>query len=218
MPTVIFDFDSTLIRCESLEEILRTQLLNRPDDREKIEAITKAGMEGKIDFHTSLQQRLDIAQPSRQEVQEFSREVQKWLTPGVEDLVRTLEKNGVEVWIISGGLQEVLEAASDYLGINKEKVHGVQLLWSDEGKYQGIDESKAFSQSKVKGVQALEIKWHGPCILVGDGMTDYALFKEKMVDHFIAFTQYARRQALVEVAPREASDVQQLQLYIKEYL
>ena len=61
MATVIFDFDSTLIRVESLEEILRPQLEARPHLATAMEEITQRGMEGQISFRDSLEQRLAIA-------------------------------------------------------------------------------------------------------------------------------------------------------------
>ena len=46
--TVVFDFDSTLISCESLDELLSELLAGRPDDAARVRALTVEGMEGRI--------------------------------------------------------------------------------------------------------------------------------------------------------------------------
>lgn len=55
MKNIIFDFDSTLIKKESLELILEPILQKSPAKLKEIEYITNLGMQGDISFRDSLQ-------------------------------------------------------------------------------------------------------------------------------------------------------------------
>jgi hypothetical protein len=52
--------------------------------------------------------------------------------------------------------------------------------------------------------------WARPRVGVGDGATDLALWRAGAVDHFVAFTQHARRAALFVPGVREARNVGEL--------
>ena len=59
--TLIFDFDSTIVAAEGLDEIARIALVDDPDREAKvlvIEGITRDGMEGRIGIDESLRRRL----------------------------------------------------------------------------------------------------------------------------------------------------------------
>ena len=79
---VLFDFDSTLIDCESLDEILADLLVDRPAEAARVRAITDEGMEGRISYCESLRRRLAIAQPARGQVEAFGERAVRHVTPG----------------------------------------------------------------------------------------------------------------------------------------
>lgn len=218
MATVIFDFDSTLIQKESLEEILAFQLRDNPEGMARIEAITREGMEGKIDFAQSLSRRLEIAAPTLADVQGFAAKNQDLWTPGLQTLIASLIDRGVIVRIVSGGLRESILPFGAQVGIPPEQVHAVSLLWDADGRFAGIDPNDSFSQSKVKGVAPLIDAWPGPRVAVGDGMTDYHLKRDGFVDHFIAYTENVRRDAVVALGTPEAASASQLKEHLERIL
>ena len=218
MPVVVFDFDSTIISCESLEKILEKKLANRPEILGKIKKITEGGIRGKIPFSESLAQRLKLAAPTRKDAIEFGEEAIKWLTPGIEALISDLKREGIDIWMISGGIQESLEPVGKKLGIPGNQVQGVKLLWDAEGSFSGIDEEDPFSQSKFSGVQKLATNWNSPIIGIGDSMSDYHLYEKGAVSHFILFTQHFRCQEVLEKGALEAKDISQLRKLIKEII
>lgn len=64
----IFDFDSTIIKLESLDELARISLKANPqkaDLLQKIEQTTRLGMEGKLTFPESLAKRLELFHTNR---------------------------------------------------------------------------------------------------------------------------------------------------------
>ncbi len=207
MGTVIFDFDSTLITTESLEEILEPKWAGDRELEGRIREITNKGMEGRISFQESLRRRLALAAPSRAEVQSFGNGATRLLTSGMAALVTQLSARHVQVHIVSGGLLEAILPAARYLGIPEKRVHAVKLVWQSDGAFAGIDPEDRMSIAKAEGVKTWIDRCPAPGIAVGDGMTDYHLLKEGLVDYFIAFTQNVRRAAVVETGVPEAVDV-----------
>ena len=218
MGTVIFDFDSTLISVESLEEILAAQWAEHPELEQQIRAITDAGMAGQITFAQSLERRLSLAAPGLEDVVRFGEAAFDLLTEGMADLVADLLKRGTDVHIVSGGLYEAILPVALRLGIPANCVHAVRLKWSESGKLMGIDPADKFSIAKTEGVKP----WIGACamprIAVGDGMTDYHLFRDGQVDHFVVFTQHVQRAAVIETGAPQASSTSDLRKILENWL
>ena len=218
MSTVIFDFDSTLITLESLEEILADQCRKQPGLEARIREITDLGMAGSIDFQQSLSRRLQLASPTLADVCAFGQRGIQLLTPGMRDLVSWLLDRGADVRIVSGGLREAIVPVALDLGIAADHVHAVSLLWDESGSFAGIDPDDPFSRSKSEGVSAWIKKTPTPRIAVGDGMTDYYLLRDGLVDHFVAFTENVRREAVTAVSKLEARDVASLRQLLENLL
>lgn len=197
MATVIFDFDSTLINCESLEEILKSKGVS-PD---KFESITKEGMDGKIPFDESLKKRLYLASLTREDFKSFGVRALNYLTPQIDTLIKSLQEKGVEVWIISGSFKDAIYPLAAKLNIPKNQVLALEF----EGPY------------LVKSKQAEGTNWNHPVVMVGDGMTDYELVESRMADHFVIFTQHVKREAVMKKG-EEAKSVDELKTILNHYV
>lgn len=209
MATVIFDFDSTLISCESLEEIVKTKKI-KAERLKQIQEITSKGMSGEIDFLTSLKLRLSLVSLSRQDFLSFGESAFHYLTPGIDEVIAALQEKGVDIWIVSGALREVLVPLGRRLKIPEDQLLGITLDWTTDGHVAGVNEDIPINRSKWEGAQAFQGKWSSPRIAIGDGVTDFALYEHELVEHFIAFTQNVRRQALVDQRVPEAHSVLEL--------
>ena len=206
---VLFDFDSTLIDCESLDEILADLLAGRPAEAARVRALTDDGMEGRISYSESLRRRLAIAQPTRGQVEAFGERAVRHLTPGMRELIGNLEG---EAWIVSGGLTEALLPTAQHLGIEPERVLGTNLRWAADGSLAGIDPL----EKPARVAQAAE-NWGRPRVSVGDGMSDYALYERGIVDRFLAFTLHRRRAAVVATGCPEVRTVAELEYALRRY-
>jgi phosphoserine phosphatase len=218
MPTVIFDFDSTIITCESLELILQDKLSGRPDLRERIHQITDAGLRGTLPFADSLAQRLAIAAPSRSEAEAFGVKALEMITPGMQALIGKLRSQGVDLWIVSGGLYESLLPVGRELKFPDNRILGVRLLWDKNGEFLGINPDDLFSRSKAEGSAPFASDWPRPRIAVGDAMSDYRLFKEKLTDHFILFEQHAACREVASLGVERAQNVDELEEKIYAFI
>lgn len=198
MGSVIFDFDSTLVSCEGLEEILRPKLDGKPELMEQVETLTKEAMAGRMLFGEALAARLAIAAPSKDEVETFGEQLHEYLTPGMEQLVFRLKELDVDSWIISGGLREAILPVAKQLGIPEKQVGAVQLRWDEDGSFAGLDPADPFAHSKLAGARTLCRHWSKPVIGVGDGMTDYDLYQHGLVQHFIIYAEHVQRKSVID--------------------
>ncbi len=218
MGTIVFDFDSTLIPHESLELALARSPGVGADELDAIEAITRRGMEGELDFRSSLEARLEIARPTSDGLSALGIELAGGLTDGAAALVHDLIDAGHDVWIVSGAFRETLLPVGRALGIADARVQGVRALWDDDGAYAGLAPDNAFSSSKVEGVRQLAPDWSAPSIGVGDGATDLALFRAGLVTHFIGYVQHTERKAVTTASVPLAGNMDELRILIGELL
>ena len=217
--TVIFDFDSTVIQIESLEEILAQKLSHSPNKMIKIKALTDQGMNGEINFHQSISKRLEIAAPDLPDLQAFyNNHGCKILTNGIPKLINWLQHNQITIYIISGGLYESIIPFANVLNIPEENVYAVKLHWTAEGKYIGINQQDPFSHSKVSGATTIASQWQKPVIIVGDGYTDYQLFSAGLTNHFIAYTEHQKRDKVIQLAQYKADNISILKSTLKNLL
>jgi len=208
--SVIFDFDSTLVPCESLERILQRAADLDPAARAEIEALTRAGMDGRLPFGVALQRRLALAQPDLGALRAVAEDLAARPTTGAAALIAALHADGHEVWIVSGGLREILEQVGAALGIPVPRIHGVTCRWSTTGAFEALAGDDGFAESKVAGLTRLGARYPRPAIGVGDGSTDLALRTSGLVDRFVAYTEFARRARVVAAADAVAENMEAL--------
>lgn len=216
MPTVIFDLDSTLFACETLEKIL----IEKADEKtqQQIKRITEQGMAGEIKFLDSLKKRLALVKLSQADLMPLMQHQEGYFTNGMQELIYDLQTKKVAVWIISGTLRDIVIAAGKAVKIPQERCLGIELQWDQGGHYKGIDDSLPINRSKWEEAQNVASAWKHPVIAIGDGMTDYALREHGLVDYFIAFTEHKRRQQLLDKGVPEAANVQELKQLLEKLL
>lgn len=208
MPTIFFDFDSTVCTKESLDEVIALALKEYPDQQglvEKVEAITNQGMNGELDFKESVKARLEVCPLNRAHFTLTGEHLKHCVTPGFPDLMEWLKSHDWDIYIISGGFLPSIQSTTEILGIEDSKVFAndirtdenedvvsvdtSSLLWTNNGKTDVINYLKDTHQIK------------SPTVLVGDGSNDFAAFKAGAVDYFIGFGANVVRPKVKAEAP-----------------
>ena len=215
---IIFDFDSTVIRFESLELIMKNLLEGNKQKIQQIKALTNAGMNGEISFRESLESRLKVAAPSRQALKKFvAHYCPQALTSGILQLIQKLYAEGIKIWIISGGFTEIILPFSEVLNIPMSRVYAVNLNWDENGKFKSLNNDNGFCDSKVIGVKKIQDKFVGKTLIVGDGFTDYELFTSGgIADEFIAYTEHVARYKVLKLSLLCAKNTKELSQLILE--
>lgn len=211
----IFDFDSTVIKSESLEIMLSELLADDPQKSEKmaqIEEWTNKGMNGEISFKEGLEARLRICSPQKEDLDKFCvKFCPSDFSDGMVDLVKDLISANKKVFILSGGFTDLILPFARYLGVPDDHVHAVEINWDPgSGEFLSLNESNGFTSSKIEGAMRLKHMFPGTTLGVGDGYTDYMLYSEGLATDFIAYIEHAAREKVIKVAPRCAKNVPDL--------
>ena len=125
---VVMDVDSTLIQQEVIE-----LLAAKVGVADQVVSITAAAMAGEIDFAQSLRARVALLAGAPESIlAEVRNEIA--LTPGARTLVKTLQKLGHEVAVVSGGFTTVIEPLLGELGIVNYRANTLEI---SDGKLTG---------------------------------------------------------------------------------
>lgn len=143
-------------------------------------------MNGTMGFTEALQNRLDIIRPTQELVHQIAADpLSLSLSDGVKELIDLLHKQGKQVYVISGGFEELILPTTRILNIPEGRVFANRLTFDAEGRYLSF-EDRATSRSGGKlDVLRLIKKEGGAIIHIGDGATDLEAKPE--VDLFIGF-------------------------------
>uniref|UniRef100_UPI0035902534 phosphoserine phosphatase isoform X2 n=1 Tax=Myxine glutinosa TaxID=7769 RepID=UPI0035902534 len=91
------------------------------------------------------------------------------------ELVSYLQLHGVQVFLISGGFNQLVDPVALELGIPLENVYSNRLLFGKDGEYVGFDKSQLTSDSGGKGkiiCRLKETREFHTIVIIGDGFTD----------------------------------------------
>jgi D-3-phosphoglycerate dehydrogenase len=211
--TLVFDFDSTLVRIETLDALAEIALEGRPDAeavRAEIALLTEAAMAGGLEFGEALRRRLALLPLSRSHVAELANRITDECTASVQRNLDFFRANADRIVIVSGGFRDVISPLAAHLGVAASQVFANDLTYDETDRVTGVDPTNPLASGggKVTALQALAAP--GPLILVGDGWTDAEVRLAGAVDRFYAFTEVARREKVLEVADGEAASIDEL--------
>ena len=168
---VVFDLDNVIIDGEAIDEI--GKLANVEED---IAAITEKAMQGEIDFETSIKDRVQLLEgTSIEEIQKVASELP--LMPGAEDTINGLKENEIDVAIISGSFDVVVDEIKEKLGVDAVYTNSFTV---EEGKLTGEVTGPLVSGTKLDVLKdhveeagiALE-----DVVAVGDGANDISMIE-----------------------------------------
>jgi len=199
--TVVFDADSTLVGIEGIDWLAA---LRPPDVAARIARLTDEAMAGRLPLERVYGERLAAVAPTADELDRLGDAYVAATAPGARECVAALQRAGVRVLIVSGGLRIPLLALSSHLGIARSDVHGVDVFHGAGGVYAGFDTASPLAQQRGKAtlVASLEVS-HGvarPIVAVGDGSTDAVLRSAGVVEAFVAYTGFVSRESVVRTA------------------
>lgn len=192
---VIFDCDSTLSTIEGIDELAR-----RKGVYEQLAPLTTAAMEGRLRLEDIYKQRLELIRPARPDVEWLGQRYSETLVNDAVPVIDALQRAGKQVHIVSGGIRQAVLQLAVTLGISGQRVHAVDLRFTDAGAYAGYDETAALAKSGGKKVVCRQIVGaQAIAVMVGDGITDLEATQDRI--RFIGFGGIVRRPAVESIAP-----------------
>lgn len=180
---VCFDVDSTVCMDEGIDTL--AEFGNVGD---KVKSWTNQAMGGSVTFQESFDARLKIINPTMSMIKSFIESHPAQLTPGVKDLIQKLKSRNCDVYLVSGGILELIAPVAEILNIDKNNIFANRLKYYFDGSYAGFDESSLTSRSggKPEVMKLLKKKFnYQNLVMIGDGTTDLEAYPS--ADAFIGF-------------------------------
>ena len=164
---IVMDVDSTLIQQEVIE-----LLGAKAGVAEEIAQVTESAMRGELDFEASLRARVALLKGLPESViTEVQSEIT--LTPGARTLVRTLNRLGHHIALVSGGFEPVIAPLVAELGIDHMRANNLEII---DGKLTGnlvgpiVDRAgKANALREFATAHNIDLE---QTIAIGDGAND----------------------------------------------
>ena len=212
-PTLIFDFDSTLVGFETLEALADIALAGSPEAdqvRAQIADLTDRAMSGEIAFGEALRRRLALLPLTRAHIATLAETAPDHLTASVRRNLNFFQQHKGKVVILSGGFREVIAPVAEMLGVSLDRVLCNDLVYDADDRVTGVDDANPLSQADGKPAVIHAQKLSGRVVMVGDGWNDAEVKLAGAADVFYAFTEVARRAPVVEVADAEAASLDEV--------
>jgi len=164
---VLLDVDSTLIQQEVIELLASKAGVNA-----EVVKITDAAMRGEIDFAQALIARVALlAGLSDDAISQVQNEIV--LTPGARTLIRTLQRLGHTVCVVSGGFHNVIDPLLKELNITHYRANTLEIVDGKlTGKVVGPIIDRGAKAQALKDFAATEKINIDQTIAIGDGAND----------------------------------------------
>ncbi|HUA78319.1 MAG TPA: phosphoserine phosphatase SerB [Acetobacteraceae bacterium] len=164
---LLADMDSTIVTAETLDELAAHAGL-----KAEVAEITRAGMNGEIDFREGLRRRVAMLKGlSVTALEETWRAL--GFTPGAHALVATMRAHGATTALVSGGFSFFTDRVAGRLGFH---IHRANVLIHDEHVLSGaVEEPILDRDSKLAALEELAAASGLPLcatLAVGDGAND----------------------------------------------
>lgn len=216
---LIFDFDSTFVTVEALDELAKIALSNHPQKNKitrKISEITKLGMEGKITFSDSLSKRLKLFKANKTHIDLLIELLKTKITPSFVRNKDFLTEYSSNIYIISGGFGEYIIPVVTEYGIKPNHVLANYFKFNRNGEIKDLDGIKSKSANKIPKIKSLNLK--GDIFIIGDGWTDYEIKKMGFAQKFFAFTENVKRERVIKEADCVVKNFDKLLNNVRENL
>ncbi len=208
LATVVLDFDSTFTSVEALDvlaELLSAADPARHADVARIKTLTDQAMSGEISFAEALSRRVQLLKPTRDDIAALVEVLKTKVSASVIRNKAVFAENPGKFRIISGGFHDFIDPVVADYGIEAEYVLANRLIWNEDGIAVGVDQANPLSQDGGKVMALTGLGIVGAVAMVGDGWTDFEVYKGGAAERFYAFTENVVRPKVVAAVNGDTS-------------
>lgn len=169
---LLADMDSTIVSGETLDDLAEFAGL-----KDKIAAITAKAMNGELNFHDAIRERVgllkDLPVSAINKTLELTR-----LNPGAQTFVKTMKKHGSTCVLVSGGFTFFTKAIAEQAGFDHN--HGNELIIENEALTGKVKEPILDKHAKVAFLEQYMRKQgikDKECLTIGDGANDLPMLQ-----------------------------------------
>ena len=203
--SVVLDVDSTLCGIEGIDWLAARR---GPQAGRRIAELTDRAMNGDLALDAVYGERLGAVRPSRGDLEALASAYEQALAPGAAAAIERMREAGRRIVLVSGGIRNAILPVARRLGIDDLDVHAVNVLVDNDGEYETYDAHSPMTTAEGKRSVVAALALPRRLVAVGDGATDLAI--RPVVDAFVAFTGYVRREPVVAGADAVVESFDQL--------
>ena len=202
MKLAVFDFDSTLMDGETIDEFAKVLGL-----KEKVASITEMAMAGELDFFESLIMRVKLLEGlEEKKVIEIAHSLP--YMPGAKETIKELKKMGYKVVCFSGGFRVATSYAKDILGFDADFAN---ILHVKDSKLTGlVGGDMMFNYSKGDMLQRLQ-KILGiskeDTLVCGDGANDLSMFQYANTKIAFCAKDVLKKAANIQINEKDLTNI-----------
>jgi D-3-phosphoglycerate dehydrogenase / 2-oxoglutarate reductase len=217
-PYFIVDFDSTFTRVEALDllaEIVLAHSGRKDEVLQQIQEITNRGMDGELDFRTSLSLRLDLLRAHKDDIQHLAERLKAEISPSFlrnQAHFTALREN---VYVVSNGFSDFIVPVVEHYGLLAENVFANEFIYDEKGFVIGFNPDIPLSQSGGKSLVIRDLKLKGDVYVIGDGANDLEIRKAGYANKFYLFTENVEREKVKKEADHIAPSVDEILYELK---
>ena len=178
---VIFDCDGTLSAIEGIDELAKNNNV-----ADTVKSLTEEAM-GKSGINPDLyQQRLDLVQPTEEQVHNLGDQYYHHLVPDANPTIQILKRLHKAIYIVSAGLYPAVSGLGLLLEVPRDNIFAVDVTFDKQGNYSDFDRQSPLIHNDGKREIVARLKsLHSSMIYVGDGLNDCAV--SGLVTRFIGY-------------------------------
>jgi len=199
----VFDFDSTLTSVEALDVLAEITLKDNPKKDEIIEEIkeiTNLGIDGDISFTESLERRIKLIQPSKEDIKDLIVQLEGKVSKSIEQNREFFENYSDDIYVISCGFKEFIDDIVLAYNIPSERVFANTFVFDSNNRVIGFDDQNVLAQHNGKIDCLKQLDLEGEVHVIGDGYSDYVMRGAGVADKFFAYTENVAREKAVKNA------------------
>lgn len=190
---IFFDFDSTIISCESLDILADIKGVGND-----VRKMTKLSMDGVITLEDIFSKKMNLINPTKDDIELVVNKCICLFVDGVEDTISKLLSFEKEIFILSSNFHCIVDPVAEMLQIPKKNVLANDLRFLDD-KYNGMDKNSLLATSRGKAQMIKQyINESDHAVMIGDSMSDS--YCRENVDLFIGFGGVEKRVAVQAVS------------------
>lgn len=170
---LLADMDSTIASTETLDELAAYVGI-----KDKVSEITARAMNGELDFHAALRERVGLLKGLETNALEATLRATE-LNPGAIQLVKTMRDNGATCVLVSGGFTHFTNAIAAQCDFHHN--HGNTLEIENDRLTGNVVDPILDKHAKVtflnQYIEQLQITYDD-CLTIGDGANDLPMLKK----------------------------------------
>jgi len=212
----VIDFDSTFTQVEALDILGEISLSGDPQKEEKLQAIkdiTDKGMDGRLSFRESLEQRMELLQANKSQIADLVDALKNKISMSFQRNKEFLQENADNIYIISNGFKDFITPIVKPYGIKEENIFANEFIYDEQGNIVDFNRDNLLSQNNGKPATIKNLNLEGDIYVIGDGYTDYEIKASGVANKFYAFTENIARPKVMSKADHVAPSLDEI-LYV----